>query len=101
MALSRSAPRVRGPHGELISIADLPEPGTRRWGPARKAYVVAAVEGGLITYAEVFARYDLSIDEYLAWRAQTVARGYPHLAWLSASAPSSKIGAPGSEQQMD
>ena len=51
-------PRVKyviGPDGSPLTIADLPAPGTRRWVIRRKAEVVAAVRGGL-----------LSLDEYLA-----------------------------------
>jgi hypothetical protein len=90
MVSSPSTTHVTGPHVELFSIAALPEPGTSRWGLARKAGVVAAVEGGLITKAEALARYDMSIDEYLSWRTLTIARGYPRLSWLNASAPLSK-----------
>ncbi len=34
----------------------------------RKATVVAAVGGGLITLEEACARYNLSTEEFLSWR---------------------------------
>jgi hypothetical protein len=36
---------VIGPDGNPLTIADLPEPGTKRWVTRRKAEVVAAVRG--------------------------------------------------------
>jgi hypothetical protein len=45
-----------------------PEP--RRWVPHRKAEVVAAVRGGLISLAEARNRYALSLEEYLTWQRE-------------------------------
>ena len=45
-------PRVKyviGPDGSPLTIADLPAPGTKRWVIRRKAEVVAAVRGGLLS----------------------------------------------------
>lgn len=44
-------------------MIDLPEPGTKRWVPHRKAEIVAAVRGGLISLEEVCSRYELTVDE--------------------------------------
>ena len=47
-------PRVKyviGPDGSPLTIADLPAPGTKRWVIRRKAEVVAAVRGGLLSLA--------------------------------------------------
>src|ERR1700730_6812051 len=63
-------PRVRyviGPDGSQLTIADLPAAGTRRWVIRRKAVVVAALRGGLLTLAEACTRYALTVDELLAW----------------------------------
>ena len=60
---------VIGPDGEKMTIADLPSPETRRWVPRRKARVVAAVEGGLITSEDAFTRYSISEEEYETWKA--------------------------------
>ena len=52
-----------------MTVADLPAPNTRRWVPRRKARVVAAVEGGLISEEEAFERYDITAEEYDCWKA--------------------------------
>jgi hypothetical protein len=61
-------PRVLDPQGVPMSIHDLPASNTKRWVVRRKAKVVAAVKGGLITLEEACRRYDLSIDEFLSWQ---------------------------------
>ncbi len=60
---------VIGPDGEKMTIADLPSPETRRWVPRRKARVVAAVEGGLITAEHALSRYSITEEEYDLWKA--------------------------------
>ena len=69
MDQSESAPYVVGPDGEKMTVADLPAPETRRWVPRRKARVVAAVEGGLISEEEAFERYSITAEEYDCWKA--------------------------------
>src|ERR1700688_751295 len=59
---------VIGPDGSPLTIADLPSPGTRRWVIRRKAEVVAAVRGGLLSVEEACSRYALSPDEILSWQ---------------------------------
>jgi Protein of unknown function (DUF1153) len=59
---------VIGPYGSALTIADLPAPGTKRWVVRRKAEVVAAVRGGLLSLEEACARYTLTVDEFLAWQ---------------------------------
>lgn len=59
---------VIGPDGSPLTIADLPPANTRRWVIRRKAEVVAAVRGGLITLEEACDRYKLSLEEFLAWQ---------------------------------
>jgi hypothetical protein len=64
-------PRVKyviGPDGSPLTIADLPAPGTKRWVIRRKAEVVAAVRGGLLSLEEACARYTLTVEEFLAWQ---------------------------------
>ena len=60
--------QVIGPDGELMTLADLPPPETRRWVIRRKAKVVAAVRGGLISLEEACQRYRLSVEEFLSWQ---------------------------------
>jgi hypothetical protein len=64
----RRARGVVGPDGSPLSLADLPPPGRWRWVIRRKAIVVAAVRGGLISVEEACDRYDLTLEEYLSWR---------------------------------
>ena len=60
---------VIGPDGSPLTIADLPPSSTRRWVIRRKAEVVAAVRGGLLSLEEACARYTLTIEEFLSWQA--------------------------------
>jgi hypothetical protein len=64
-------PRVKyviGPDGSPLTIADLPPPDTRRWVIRRKAEVVAAVRGGLLSLEDACKRYTLTTEEFLAWQ---------------------------------
>jgi len=59
---------VVGPDGSPLTIADLPTPGTKRWVIRRKAEMVAAVRGGLLSLEEACSRYTLTVDEFLSWQ---------------------------------
>ncbi|NKJ01731.1 DUF1153 domain-containing protein [Novosphingobium sp. SG707] len=59
---------VLGPLGEPLTLETLPSPDTRRWVPRRKAEVVAAVNGGLLTVEEACRRYSLSLEEFAGWQ---------------------------------
>ena len=60
--------QVIGPLGEPLTIDDLPKPSTKRWVMRRKAEVVAAVNGGLLTIDEVHERYSLTLEEFASWQ---------------------------------
>ena len=60
--------RIVGPHGNPMSVNDLPPSDTKRWVIRRKAEVVAGVRAGLITIEEACERYTLSIEEFLSWQ---------------------------------
>lgn len=60
--------QVIGPLGEPLTLADLPPPHTRRWVVRRKAEVVAAVNGGLLSIDDVLERYDLTLEEFASWQ---------------------------------
>ena len=71
-------PRVKyviGPDGSPLTIADLPAPGTKRWVIRRKAEVVAAVRGGLLSLEEACERYQLSVEEFMSWQRMIEAHG--------------------------
>ncbi|MDD2868900.1 DUF1153 domain-containing protein [Neomegalonema sp.] len=63
----QSGPHIIGPDGQRLTLADLPPPDTKRWVIRRKAEVVAAVRGGLLSIDDACARYNLSVEEYEAW----------------------------------
>ena len=67
--------QVIGPLGEPLGIADLPPPNTGRWVIRRKAEVVAAVRGGLISLEEALERYSLTNDEFLSWQRSIERHG--------------------------
>ena len=65
-------PRVKyviGPDGSPLTLADLPPSNTRRWVIRRKAEVVAAVRGGLLSLEEACERYTLTVEEFLSWNS--------------------------------
>ena len=59
---------VIGPDGSPLTIADLPPATTKRWVIRRKAEVVAAVRGGLLSLEEACNRYTPTVDEFLSWQ---------------------------------
>jgi hypothetical protein len=59
---------VLGPDAGPLTIADLPPPGTKRWVIRRKAEVLAAVRGGLLSLEEACSRYTLTVEEFLSWQ---------------------------------
>jgi Protein of unknown function (DUF1153) len=59
---------VIGPDGSPLTIENLPAPGLKRWVIRRKAEVVAAVRGGLLTLEEACSRYRLTVDEFVGWQ---------------------------------
>jgi Protein of unknown function (DUF1153) len=50
---------IIGPDGRRLTLADLPS----RWVIRRKAEVVAAVRGGLLSLQEACSRYALNLEE--------------------------------------
>jgi hypothetical protein len=67
--------QVIGPLGEQLTLDSLPSPQTRRWVARRKAEVVAAVEGGLLTFNEACERYSLSMEELTRWQCAVDGSG--------------------------
>jgi hypothetical protein len=59
---------VVGPNGDIITLADLPSPRTTRWVVRRKAEVVLAVHGGLLSLDDACRRYRLTEEEFGAWQ---------------------------------
>lgn len=60
-------------------MADLPPVDTERWVIRRKAEVVAAVRGGLLSLEEACKRYRLSLEEFMSWQRAIDRNGLPGL----------------------
>lgn len=65
----RRPARVIGADGRPLTVADLPARDAR-WNRKRRAQVVAAVRGDLISFHEAARRYGLSPGEYAAWEQE-------------------------------
>ena len=61
--------------GTVMTRADLPKTGTRRWVASRKAAVVRGVVYGLITQDEALRRYDISTEEFREWLSAVTEHG--------------------------
>ena len=59
---------IVGPNGDIITLADLPSPRTTRWVIRRKAEIVLAVHGGLLSLDDACRRYQLTAEEFSAWQ---------------------------------
>lgn len=59
---------VIGPTGSPLTLNDLPPANTQRWVIRRKAEVVAAVRGGLLSLDDACARYKLTSEEFGGWQ---------------------------------
>lgn len=80
--ISRKAhrePQIVGPTGTALTIEDLPPPNTKRWVIRRKAEVVVAVRGGLLSLEDACKRYKLSVEEFLSWQRAIDRDGLPGL----------------------
>ena len=71
--------QVIGPLGEPLTLASLPDPRTTRWVVRRKAEVVSAVNGGLLSVDEACERYGLSLEEFASWQRAVDRSGMPGL----------------------
>ncbi len=76
----RLTKHVIGPDGSPLTEANLPQLNSnQRWVIRKKAEVVAAVKGGLISVDDACARYTLSFEEYLSWQAAVEQHGFAAL----------------------
>lgn len=72
---SKGQKYVIGPTGIPLTLEDLPPADTLRWVIRRKAEVVAAVRGGLLTMDDACARYSLTDEEFMGWQASIDKHG--------------------------
>src|SRR6201996_7063515 len=68
-----------GPLGEPLTLDSLPPADTTRWVVRRKAEVVAAVNGGLLSVDEGCDRYNLTVEEFAGWQRAIDRSGMPGL----------------------
>lgn len=71
--------RGTGPLGETLTLEKLPARNTPRWTVRRKAEVVAAVAGGILTADEACESYSLSFEEFASWQRAIQRSGLPGL----------------------
>jgi hypothetical protein len=71
--------QVVGPLGEPLTLDSLRPAGTTRWVVRRKAEVVAAVNGGLLSINDVCERYNLTLEEFASWQRAVDRSGMPGL----------------------
>jgi len=80
---------VFGPNGNVLTSDNLPPSETKRWVVRRKAEVVSAVRGGLLSLGDACERYALTPEEFMSWQDAvehfgmkglhiTRSRRYPH-----------------------
>jgi len=70
---------VVGPLGEALTLTGLPPREKVRWTTRRKAEVVAAVNGGLLSFDEACEHYSLSLEELTSWQRAIHRSGMPGL----------------------
>jgi hypothetical protein len=77
----RAPKKVMGPTGDEVTLETLPAPGAGvRWVPRRKAELVAAVNGGLLTLEEACERYVLTEEEFRSWEGYLSRHGMKGLS---------------------
>lgn len=77
--MSNQPRHVIGPAGQLLTMDAMPPASTSRWTPHRKAEVVAAVKGGLLSFDEACQRYSLGPEELTGWQRAVDRSGIPGL----------------------
>ena len=75
---------VIGPLGQPLTLASLPPTSTKRWIAHRKAELVAAVDGGLLSIEDVCERYGIDIEEFVSWQRGVERLGVRGL-WVTRS----------------
>jgi hypothetical protein len=70
---------VIGPIGEAFTMESIPPGHPIRWIVRRKAEVIAAVAGGLLSVDEACERYCLAVEELTSWQRAFDRSGMPGL----------------------
>jgi len=72
--MTHTNPNTRGKRwvtshdGTPLTLQNLPAANGIRWTPRRKAEIVAAVRGGLLSIEAACARYSLTVEEFVSWQ---------------------------------
>ena len=69
MAESKILDTIPGPDGRPLAVWDLPSH-NQRWTPLRKAKIIVAIRGGLISADEVCQRYKVALEELEIWQRE-------------------------------
>jgi|SRR5579871_1041149 len=70
---------IRGFDGLPLTLRDLPLSETAHWTARRKAELVLAVHGGLLSLDEASERYALTREEFRTWEVGFETFGLPGL----------------------
>jgi hypothetical protein len=73
--MARRLQAVPAARSEAAPVPTLPPAGTRRWVARRKAQVVEAVMTNMLKLDEALRRYELSIEEFSAWKRRFYRSG--------------------------
>jgi hypothetical protein len=73
--MTRRLQTLPAARSESAPIPTLPPAGTRRWVARRKAQVVEAVMTNMLKLDEALRRYELSIEEFSAWKRRFYRSG--------------------------
>ena len=65
---SKQKPLPFNPDGSCLTLKDLPPPHTKRWVSSRKAQIVAAINGKLLSVEDACETYALSAEELISWQ---------------------------------
>lgn len=85
--LRRPKSYVIGPYGQALTTNNLPLPSTRHWVPRKKAEIVLAVRGGLLSLVEACERYELTSEEFLSWQTALDRHGLKGLRVTNRAVP--------------
>jgi hypothetical protein len=82
MRNDKHSSHVIGPDGDVLTALNLPPAKLKRWVARRKAEVVIAVRGGLLSLTQACERYGISQEEFLGWERQYESSGLEGLRAL-------------------
>jgi Protein of unknown function (DUF1153) len=82
---------VVGPQGTILTTADLPSTNIRRWTIFRKAEIITAVRGGLLSLEDACKRYSLTVEEFISWKSPDKRDCAPRCARFAYTVTTTKL----------